>query len=179
MEAVPDTTEALALQHDNAGKYVIHHILENPEYPDKLILDFLNHPKVAPTLLTPDKIGHKPLNYALRHLRPAVVEALVSNGADLLDPDPRGCVALHHVARQWLSTVRQDPHSDVRSPWLRGTREHPRDYLEQCMKLWNAYIELAGGQESINVRDSGGNTPLMSYLGSDDKGPSSWLPESA
>ena len=164
------------LQCDNDGKYPIHHMLENCEYPDEAILTFINHPKVAPTLLMPDKTGHTPFHYALRHLRPVVVEALVAKGANLLDPDLEGRVALHHIARQCLLSDRQDPDRDADEAfglWAPG-RSHPKEYFDQCLKLWDRYIELAGGKAFINVQDGRGNTPLMAYLDSANKEPRSW-----
>ncbi|KAF5664455.1 hypothetical protein FHETE_7046 [Fusarium heterosporum] len=140
---------------DESGKTALHHLLENPSFPNEVLLEFIDRPEVTPTLFQPDKNGHKPFHYALRTLRPAICEAFLAKGADLLEPDPQGRTALHYIASQCLLQDRNLHDSS------RDYREVGKHYFEQCMKLWNKFLSQGG---SINVSDHAGNTPLHTYL---------------
>ncbi|KAF5002486.1 hypothetical protein FGRMN_311 [Fusarium graminum] len=140
---------------DDSGKTALHHLLDNPSFPDEVLLEFIDRPEVTPTLFKPDRDGYTPFHYALRTLRPAVCEAFLAKGADLLEPDPQGRTALHYIASQCLLQKRKIHDSS------RHYMELGKDYFEQCMKLWKNFLSLGG---SINVSDDAGNTPLHMYL---------------
>ncbi|KAK1757210.1 ankyrin repeat-containing domain protein [Echria macrotheca] len=143
---------------DNDGKTALHHLLDNSSLPEEVLIQFINRPEVGPTLLVKDKDGFSPLHYALRLLRPSVCELLFAKGADLLEPDPNGLVALHHIANQFLR-------SSLVSVGGRVTVEVPDNYPDQCLALWKKFL-AAGGD--INAADRDGNTPLHRYLLSSD-----------
>ncbi|CAM1510896.1 Fc.00g084090.m01.CDS01 [Cosmosporella sp. VM-42] len=145
---------------DNDGKTALHHLLDNPGMPDDVLLQFVNREEVASTLLVKDNDGFSPFHYALRSFRPEVCDLMLSKGANLLEPDPNGLTALHHIAAQCLATFR--------SPREKG---HLRvnlseDYFGQCVALWQRFITEGG---SINGTDKAGNAPLFAYLSSPDK----------
>ncbi|KAM0354385.1 hypothetical protein ACHAPU_001429 [Fusarium lateritium] len=140
---------------DEFGKTALHHLLDNPSFPDEVLLEFLNRPEVAPTLFQPDKDGHKPFHYALRTLRPRICEAFLVKGADLLEPDPQGRAALHYIASQCLLQNRNNHDSS------RDYRDLDKDFFDQCMTLWKKFLSQGG---SINVADNTGNTPVHAYL---------------
>ncbi len=149
---------------DDNGRTALHHLLDNPGMPDDVLLQFINREEVAPTLFTKDSDGYSPLHYALRTLRPHVCELLLSKGANLLEPDPGGLTALHHIANQWQAT-RRPPGAPGRLDV-----DLPADYLDRCLALWQKFIAEGG---SINTPDNVGNTPLHVYLLSRDKDVSS------
>ncbi|KAF9779127.1 hypothetical protein IL306_002355 [Fusarium sp. DS 682] len=142
---------------DDLGKTALHHLLSNPGLPDTTLIEFINREEVAPILFQKDNDGYSPLHYSLRLLRPAVCEALLVKGADLLQPDPQGCTALHYITSQCLLNTRE-----AGSPG-RLSIELGDDYFNQCHALWKTFL-LQGG--SINVTDKAGNTPLHTYLSS-------------
>lgn len=157
---VLDSGRADATLVDNDGKTALHHLLENPTLPDDVLIQFINREEVAPTLNTKDKSGFTPFHYALRTLRPRVCRLLLSKGADLQEIDPQGLTALHHVVSQCFVTHR--------SPRRRGNLVIlPEDTLDQYLTLWREF--LAGGCR-INDSDNAGNTPLLAYLLSADRG---------
>ena len=140
---------------DPSGKTALHHLLSNPGFPDVVLLEFINRDEVAPTLSQKDGQGFSPLHYALGTLRPAVCEALLAKGADLLEPDPHGRTALHYIASQCLLQDR------AMSPFGRHTHELADEFFDGCVSLWQRYLSLGG---SINAVDEAGETPLHAYL---------------
>ncbi|TPX18342.1 uncharacterized protein E0L32_011753 [Thyridium curvatum] len=146
---------------DNEGKTPLHHLLENNAMPDDVLLQFIDHPEVTPTLFVKDKAGFSPLHYALRNLRPVVCESFCAKGAELLEADPDGRTVLHHIAAQCLLT-RRDP------PGRSGFGiELDEDHFDRCRDLWVRYLSQKGS--SINVIDNDGNTPLHAFLLAPDK----------
>ncbi|KAM0421202.1 hypothetical protein ACHAPT_010922 [Fusarium lateritium] len=140
---------------DHEGKAALHHLLNNPGMPDEVIVQFINREEVALTLLLKDNDGFSPLHHALRILRPEICELLLSKGANLLESDPNGLTALHHIASQCLITGRSrfgEGYCDL---------DLPKDYLDRCVALWQRFIAEGG---SINAADGAGNTPLHTYL---------------
>ncbi|KAM0431479.1 hypothetical protein ACHAPT_005457 [Fusarium lateritium] len=149
---------------DHAGKTALHHFLDNPSVPDEVLIEFINREEVAPTLLLKDNGGFTPLHYALRTLRPAVCNTLLSKNAPVSEPDPNGLTVLHHISAQclgpkWLL-------SNEASLGRSITRELPDDFFDQCVSLWQKAI--AEGV-SINAADNAGSTPLHTYLSSPEK----------
>ncbi|CAG7566385.1 unnamed protein product [Fusarium equiseti] len=140
---------------DPSGKAALHHLLSNPGFPDVVLLDFINRAEVAPTLLQKDGQGYSPLHHALGTLRPAVCEALLAKGADLLESDPQGRTALHYIASQCLLQERG------MSPFGRYSHELPDDFFDGCVSLWQKCLSQGG---SINAVDDAGETPLHAYL---------------
>ncbi|KAH7198791.1 ankyrin repeat-containing domain protein [Fusarium flagelliforme] len=140
---------------DLSGKTALHHLLSNPVFPDVVLLDFINRVEVAPTLLQKDGQGYSPLHHALGTLRPAVCEALLAKGADLLESDPQGRTALHYIASQCLLQDRET------SPFGPHPHELPEGFFDGCLSLWQKYLSLGG---SINAVDEAGETPLHAYL---------------
>ncbi|KAM7217481.1 Ankyrin repeat-containing domain protein [Rhypophila decipiens] len=143
---------------DNSGKTALHHLLLNEHPNDDTVVEFISREEVRPTLFLKDKGGYTPLHYALRFLRPTVCELLVSKGANLLEADPNGRTALHHIADQINRTRRPSP--------TVLEQDLPADYPDQCLALWNTFLNQGG---SINAVDKEGNTPLHGYLLSDTR----------
>jgi ankyrin repeat protein len=141
---------------DNSGKTALHHLLINEHPNDNTIIEFINRDEVSPTLLMKDNDGYTPLHCALRFLRPEICELLLSKGANLLEADPNGQTALHHIAHQINRTRRPSPSV--------LEQDLPSDYQDMCLSLWNSYLSQGG---SINTVDNEGNTPLHIYLLSD------------
>lgn len=152
-----DTGRADAKLVDNDGKTVLHHILENPDMGDEVVLEFLDREEVKPILFTKDNEGYSPLHSALRVLRPEAVKCLLSKGADLLGSDCYGKTALHYIADQCLQTDR------ARRNQCRLSICQPYDFFDQCLSLWNNFRASEG---DINAQDKEGNPPLFVYLGS-------------
>ncbi|KAJ4129855.1 hypothetical protein NW768_006825 [Fusarium equiseti] len=140
---------------DPSGKTALHHLLSNPGFPDVVLIDFIDREEVAPTLFQKDGQGYSPFHYALGTLRPAVCEALLAKGVDLLEPDPQGRTALHYIASQCLLQDR------ATSAFGRHTHELPEDFFNGCVSLWQKYLSLG---VSINAVDETGETPLHAYL---------------
>jgi ankyrin repeat protein len=142
---------------DNEGRNALHHLLDNPEMEDEAIIQFLSHDSAKILLHQKDANGFTPLNCALRFLRPAVVEVLLTMGADLLSPDPTNATALHHIAAQCLH---------IRSPLRKGWWDHKPEFYTGILALWKKFFSLGG---SINVRDNKGSPPLFYYLSSSQR----------
>jgi ankyrin repeat protein len=141
---------------DNDGRNALHHLLDNPEMEEEAIIQSLAHDAAKKLLHQKDSKGFTPLNCALRLLRPAVVEVLLTMGADLFSPDPTGATALHHIAAQCL---------DVRAPSRASnfSIDHQPGYYTGLLALWKKFVVLGG---SINIRDNKGSPPLFYYLSS-------------
>ncbi|KAH6880835.1 ankyrin repeat-containing domain protein [Thelonectria olida] len=144
---------------DQDGKTALHHLLDNPGMSDDVLIEFINREEVAPSLCSKDNEGFTAFHYALRTLRPAVCSLLLSKGAQISEPDPRGLTALHHISNQCLETERFCRN-------VLRTTQLPKDYFDQCVSLWQKV--LAEGV-SINVIDNAGNTPLHTYLSSPER----------
>jgi ankyrin repeat protein len=144
---------------DNEGRNALHHLLDNPEMEEEAIVQFLSHDSAKALLHQKDKDGFTPLNCALRFLRPAVVEVMITMGLDLLSPDPTGATALHRIAEQCLRS---------KSPRRRNTfgRDHQPEYYTGALGLWKKFLALGG---SINVRDNKGAPPLFYFLSSAER----------
>jgi ankyrin repeat protein len=139
---------------DEEGKTALHHLVNNSNMPDDVLMDFVKRDEVLSTLLLKDSHGFTPFHYALRTLRPQLCELMLSKGADLLEPDPNGMTALHHIADQCLQ---------VNRPSRRPTMyiSVPKDYFNRCLGLWNMFLGMGG---SINVVNNMGDTPLFRFL---------------
>jgi ankyrin repeat protein len=151
--------DANPLVVDKEGRNALHHLLDNLEMEEEAIIQFLAHDAAKTLLHQKDRNGFTPLNCALRFLHPAVVEVLVTMGADLLSPDPTGATALHHIAAQCLGV-----HSQSRT--RRFGHEHKPEFYTGLLALWKKFLALGG---SINVRDNKGSPPLFSYLSSSQR----------
>jgi len=143
---------------DNKGQNALHLLLNNPEMEEEIINQFLAHDACKTLLDQKDGKSFTPLNCALRLLRPAVVEVLISMGVDFLSSDPTGATAQHHVAAQCLCVrpQRRNFYSD----------DHKPEYYTNALALWKRFLLLGG---SINVRDKRGAPPLFYYLSSTEK----------
>ena len=137
---------------------MLHHLMDNPDIEQDTILQLLyREPEACKILMKQkDNGGFFPFHSALRILRPEVCFKLMNLGANLLDPDPMGATALHHIARQYLQVQRP---SRKRFAY----EKHSKDHHENCLKLWKKFFDLGG---SINVCDNTGSPPLFSYLSS-------------
>jgi len=144
---------------DNEGRNALHHLLDNPEMEEEAIIQFLAHDSAKNMLYQKDANGFTPLNCALRFLQPAVVEAMITMGVDLLSPDPTGATALHRIAAQCLR---------ARAPMRKDTwgREHRPEYYTGALALWKKFLALGG---FINVRDNQGAPPLFYFLSSAER----------
>jgi ankyrin repeat protein len=144
---------------DNEGRNALHHLLDNPEMEEDAIIQFLAHDSAKDLLHRKDGDGFTPLNCALRFLRPAVVEIMITMGVNLLSADPTGATALHRIAEQCLR---------CRSPCRRNNfgRDHEPEYYIGALALWKKFLSLGG---SINVRDNKGAPPLFYFLSSAER----------
>ncbi|KAK5659434.1 hypothetical protein OQA88_635 [Cercophora sp. LCS_1] len=138
---------------DSNGRTALHLILDNSGMPDEVVMQFINRPEVAPVLFTRDNNGFTPFDYSLRLLRPKVVELFLEKGANLLDVDPDGGTALHHIATQIFRTELQPRNGGLANSL---SKKYPR----QCITLWDKSIAMGG---DINACDNEGNTPLHAY----------------
>jgi ankyrin repeat protein len=144
---------------DNEGRNALHHLLDNPEMEEEAIVQFLSNNSAKTLLHQKDRDGFTPLNCALRFLRPAVVEVMITMGQDLLSPDPTGATALHRITEQCLRS---------KSPCRRNGfgRDHQPEYYTGALALWKKFLSLGG---SINVRDNKGAPPLFYFLSSAER----------
>jgi ankyrin repeat protein len=143
---------------NNKRQNALHLLLDNPEMEEEVIIQFLVHDACKTLLDQKDGNNFTPLNCALRLLRPAVVEVLISMGVDFLSSDPTGATALHHIAAQCLrvSPPRRNFYSD----------DHKPEYYTNALALWKKFLLLGG---SINVHDNKGAPPLFYYLSSAER----------
>jgi ankyrin repeat protein len=139
---------------DPRGRNALHHLLDNPDVEVDCIHEFLKHDAAKTLLNAKDGKGFTPLNYALRILRPTIVEALIAMGANLLEPDPTGATALHQIAAQCLRVY-------LHKRKALSYQKHEPNYYEGCLRLWQKFQDLGG---DINVRDNTGSPPLFFYL---------------
>jgi ankyrin repeat protein len=142
----------------NDGRNALHHLLDNPDIEQDTIMQVLKkEPEACKKMLNhKDNDGYTPFHAALRVLRPEICFRLLDLGADLLDPDPTGATALHHIAKQYLQQHR--PHRGHKLQ-----QKHLDGHHEKALKLWRRYLDLGS---SINVRDGTGSPPLFAYLSS-------------
>jgi ankyrin repeat protein len=145
----------------NDGRNALHHLLDNPDIEQETIMQVLDkEPEACKKMLNnKDNEGYTPFHIALRVLRPEVCFRLLDLGADLLDPDPAGASALHHIASQYLQHHRPQRGQHLQQKHLDG-------HHEKALKLWSRYLDLGS---SINVRDGTGSPPLFAYLSSPPK----------
>jgi hypothetical protein len=122
------------------------------------ILTFLTKYGTRELVVQKDKRGFSALHCALRILRPKVCDILLSYGANLLDPDPDGNTALHHIARQCLRRE-VDGCGVIRYTTCKTSSE----YLKACLSIWRKCLSLGS---SVDVLDSRGLPPLYHYLAS-------------
>ncbi|KAH7242547.1 ankyrin repeat-containing domain protein [Fusarium tricinctum] len=148
---------------DDAGRTALHHLMDNPGCPDEVLLEFMNREEVASTLFQQDSNGYTPFHCALGNLRPAICEAFLVKGVNLLEPDPQGRTVLHYIASQCLLKNRNLGDSS------RTYRELGGEYFEKCVVIWRKFLAQGG---SINAPDHDGNTPLHAYFSMLD--PKSW-----
>ena len=144
---------------DNQGRNALHHFLDNADAEQEDILLFLKHGASKTLLKKKDGAGFTPLHCALRLLRPAVCEALIALGADLLESNPNGTNALHQIASQWLQVHEHGRKSH-------SLQTNAPSYHEGCVRLWKMFLDQGG---DINARDKTGSPPLFSYLASPPK----------
>ncbi|KAF5003058.1 hypothetical protein FDECE_10369 [Fusarium decemcellulare] len=140
---------------DNDGRTALHHLLNNTEIPEHVLLQFLDRKEVVPLLFKKDGDGFLPFHYALRLHRHNVCELLLSKGANLLEPDPNGLTALHYIAAQCL--VKATDRLSAGTADIKRRKEH----RDRGLALWQRFISEGG---SINVTDNAGNTPLHAYF---------------
>lgn len=142
----------------NDGRNVLHHLLDNPDIEQDTIIQVIEkEPEACKKMLNHrDNEGYTPFHSALHVLRPEICFKLLDWGADLLDPDPSGATALHHIASQYLQQHR--PACGHRLP-----DNYPDGHHEKARELWGRYLTLGS---SINVRDRTGSPPLFTYLSS-------------
>ncbi|KAM3076481.1 hypothetical protein ACMFMG_007293 [Clarireedia jacksonii] len=122
------------LATDNEGKHIIFYLISrlcDKKIP-KRILDI---PGVRGLIRKKDNEGYTPLHHALDLLRFSMVKQLVDEGADILEPDPKGNSMLHYLCT-----------------W---------GWVEDLIPLMNIYLDLGG---SINARDNKGNTPFLEFI---------------
>lgn len=145
----------------NDGRNALHHLLDNPDIEQDTIMQVLGkEPEACKKMLNhKDNEGYTPFHLALRVLRPDVCFRLLDLGADLLDHDPTGATALHHIASQYLQKHRPQRGENLQQKHLDG-------HHEKALKLWSRYLDLGS---SINVRDGNGSPPLFAYLSSPPK----------
>jgi hypothetical protein len=120
------------------------------------ILSFLSRSEIRELIARKDNHGFTALHYALRILRPAICDVLLSHGADILEPDPDGHTALHHIARQCLRTE-VDLKGRINYTSFRTTGE----YVQACSALWDRYLAVGG---SLDVLDSKKQSPIFQYF---------------
>lgn len=145
---------------DQNGQNALHHLAENTSMPEEAIFEFLQHDGCRSLLNQQDKAGFTPLQCALRTLRPLLCEKLIEMGSNLLEPDPFGQTALHHIASQYLLGYRP------REAYQFYNSE-PEEYYEGCRRLWRQFLALGG---HINGRDHQGYSPFLMFLTSPVKG---------
>ncbi|KFY82446.1 hypothetical protein V500_10542 [Pseudogymnoascus sp. VKM F-4518 (FW-2643)] len=131
---------------------------DNPDIEQDTIMQVLEkEPEACKKMLNhKDNEGYTPFHIALRVLRPEVCFRLLDLGASLIDPDPTGATALHHIASQYLQQHRPQRGQNLQQKHLDG-------HHEKVVKLWSRYLDLGS---SINVRDGTGSPPLFAYLSS-------------
>lgn len=144
---------------DDEGRNALHHLLDNPKTEEDSIIQFLAHDAAKTLLHQKDANGFTPLNCALRFLRPAVVEVMVTMGQDLLSPDPTGATALHRIAEQCIGGKTRGRSGSY------GTDQLDK-YHTTALALWKNFLALGG---SINVRDNKGAPPLFYFLSSAER----------
>ena len=127
------------LATDDDGKHTINHLL--PKWSDKIADRFLPIPGVCDLVCQKDKKGFSPLHQALKSLKVTASLRFIDHcNADLLEPDPNGDVALHHLYRcQWAS------------------------HLPKCQPLMERYLQLG---VDINAANNTGERPLHAFLAS-------------
>ena len=144
---------------DYKGRHALHLILDNPNLEQDTILQFLKREESKSLLKVSDNAGFTPLHHALRLLRPVVCEAMIAIGADLLEPDPNGDTALHHISAQCLKLRRHVSCST-------GSVELGTGYMDGCKRLWQRYLDLGGDVNACNNRKE---SPLLTYLASPER----------
>lgn len=137
--------------------------------PEHHILAFLDRPEGRALVAAPDHFGFTPVQLALRILRPATLDVLLSlTGAGLasLKLDPDGFGPLHRIAGQCL--LRRVPltlpgsHAPRPTPAV-APPPQPADFLAACQRLWRDC--LAAGMHVDAVDDTKArNPPLFHFL---------------
>lgn len=141
---------------DNAGQTFLHHLLNNPDIEHDTILQVLKRDEAKSHIHSKDSMSFVPLHCAFRLLRPEVCESLILLGANLVEPDPTGLSAVHHIATQYLET--REPRKGAILE-----RDHEEKYYTGALRRWQKYLDIHG---DVNVRDANGNPPLFAYLAS-------------
>jgi ankyrin repeat protein len=131
---------------DNEGKHMVTYLAE--VWTEDVSAQFLPIPGVRELIRQKDHKGFSPLHYALRASRVQACLQLIGDGGDeiLLEPDPNGNTALHHLCRFWF-----------RANWRGEAEPDP-------VPLMQKFIDLGG---SVNARNNVGETPLLAYMTSD------------
>lgn len=135
---------------DHAGRNALHLLASNYHQHEEDMLQLIAREDCAPLLFQKDNDGFTPLHAVLAHRRMSVAEALVAKGADLLERDPDGLTALHHLSRGLQKVY---VHIDYVGP----------DFAKDCIDLWRKYQELGG---HIDDRSDTGDPALFTYLAS-------------
>ncbi|KAI9805730.1 MAG: hypothetical protein M1833_005223 [Piccolia ochrophora] len=124
---------------DDESRHTVMYLL--PKWNNTVEERFLPVPGIRALILQKDKAGFSPLHYALRAHDPRTCFQFITEGsADLLEPDPNGDTALHHLVRCIYMSE-----------------------LERVVPVMEKYVTLGG---SIDARNRVGETPLLAHLAS-------------
>ncbi|KFY32322.1 hypothetical protein V493_00307, partial [Pseudogymnoascus sp. VKM F-4281 (FW-2241)] len=132
----------------NDGRNALHYLLDNPDIEQDTIMQVLEkEPEACKKMLNhKDNEGYTPFHIALRVLRPEVCFRLLDLGAGLIDPDPTGATALHHIASQYLQQHRPQRGQDLQQKHLDG-------HHEKVLKLWNFVSATGAGELCVLVSE--------------------------
>ena len=127
---------------DHRGRHTIFYLLRL--WSVDIVDRFLSIPSLKSMILQKDNFGFSPLHVALETNQVQACFDLMREGnADLLEPDPHGDTALHHISRHHFSNP-------------------------EALALMKTYLSLGG---DINARNNLGDTPLLTYLATRNREP--------
>ncbi|RFU35297.1 hypothetical protein B7463_g1040, partial [Scytalidium lignicola] len=124
---------------DNEGKHIIFYLAQNKACAKQHAARFLSILGVSALIVKKDKAGFSPLHVALALMNLTACEQFISEGgADILEPDPNGDTALHHL--------------------FRCSSEYR---MAECLEFIAKFPALSN---LVNFRNNEGNTPLLTHL---------------